>query len=154
MVYSRVIFNKMTTRYFLSIILSRKFFKIASCFLVIYSLNHYRPFLISKNHSKDVKKFIIDDSSVDSSSYRDDYRERIKKICKITEQRNTENRQKKVILKYQRKSTLKDEYLVVMYTEKFRQVPFFDADKTNVCIFRNEIFNKKIESKYSQINIR
>jgi hypothetical protein len=136
MVSSRVKFNKIT-RYFLGIILSRKFFKIASCFLVIYSLNHYRPSLISRNHSKDAKKFILfDDSSVDSSSYRDDYRERINNICKITEQRNTENRQKKVILKYQRTTTLKDEYLVVMYTEKFRQVPFFDADKTNVCIMK------------------
>ncbi len=73
----------------------------------------------------------FDDSNVDASRYRDDYRDQNEKFSEIIDKRNMENYENKVIISSKRQIG-KPEYSILMYTTVFGEQKFCDRSINDV----------------------
>ena len=99
-------------------------------FFIYFILN---LFVILRDSSRNDDGWVMlyDDSSVNTSYYREEYHNRMEKLSEIVDQRNFDNRDKKVIIKNKRGSIPNDEYLILMYTKVFGHEKFEYVNKIN-----------------------
>jgi len=117
----------------------------AICLFLFFLLVRFLPGTLSGNSVPSYSFY--DDSKVDISNYLDDYRDRNEKLSDIIDQRNSENRQNKVIVRNKR-HPVRDKYLIVMYTQVFGQDKFCDSPGQDVRMERCRVWLQRADDFY------